>query len=52
MVVEKSHYKVDLDKRLLKFSVNTIRFLQTLPYKKEFEVFRSQLSKSATSVGA
>ena len=48
----KSKYKVDLDKRLLKFSVNTIRFLQTLPYKKEFEVFRYQLSKSATSVGA
>ena len=52
MVVEKSHYKVDLDKRLLLFSVNIIKFLQTLPYKKEFEVFRYQLSKSATSVGA
>ena len=52
MVVDKSHYKVDLDKRLLLFSVNIIKFLQTLPYKKEFEVFRYQLSKSATSVGA
>lgn len=49
---EKSRYKVDLDKRLLKFSVNTIKFLQTLPYKREFEVFRYQLSKSATSIGA
>ena len=48
----KSKYKVDLDKRLLLFSVNIIKFLQTLPYKKEFEVFRYQLSKSATSVGA
>jgi len=47
-----SKYKVDLDKRLLTFSVNTIKFLQTLPYKKEFEVFRYQLSKSATSIGA
>ena len=48
----KSKYKVDLDKRLLLFSVNIIKFLQTLPYKKEFEVFRYQLSKSATSIGA
>ena len=48
----KSKYKVDLDKRLLTFSVNIIKFLQTLPYKKEFEVFRYQLSKSATSIGA
>ena len=49
---ENSRYKVDLDKRLLKFSVNTIKFLQTLPYKREYEVFRYQLSKSATSIGA
>ena len=48
----RSKYKVDLDKRLLTFSVNIIKFLQTLPYKKEFEVFRYQLSKSATSIGA
>ena len=49
---EKSRYKVDLDKRLLNFSVKTIKFLQTLPYKREFDVFRYQLSKSATSIGA
>ena len=47
-----SKYQIDLNKRLLNFSVNTIKFLQTLPYKKEYDVFRYQLSKSATSIGA
>ncbi len=45
-------YLLDLDHRLLSFSVEIIRFLMTLPYKKEFEVLRIQLSKSATSIGA
>ena len=49
---ESVKYKIDLDKRLLSFAVNTIKFLQTIPYKKEFDVFRYQLSKSATSIGA
>lgn len=48
----KTNYKVDLRKRLLHFSINTIKFLMTLPNKKEFEVFKYQLSKSATAVGA
>jgi len=37
---------------LLNFSVNILSFLNTLPYKKEYEVLRYQLSKSATSIGA
>lgn len=45
-------YKRDLEERLLKFAVDTIIFLKTLPYKIEYNVLRNQLSKSATSVGA
>ena len=45
-------YKIDLRKRLFGFAVNVIRLLMKLPYKKEFEVFRYQLSKSVTSIGA
>ena len=45
-------YKSDLRERLLTFSVNVIRFLASLPYKKEYDVLRYQLSKSATSIGA
>ena len=47
-----SKYKIDLRKRLFTFAVDTIRFLATLPYKKEFDVFRYQLSQAGTSVGA
>jgi four helix bundle protein len=46
------NYKIDLKKRLLDFAINTLRFLMTLPYKKEFDVLRYQLSRSATSIGA
>lgn len=45
-------YERDLEERLLEFSVNTINFLKTIPYKKEYEVIRIQLSKSSTSIGA
>lgn len=45
-------YRVDLRKRLHRFAVDTFRFLGALPYRKEFDVFRYQLSKSATSMGA
>ena len=38
--------------RLLNFSVNVIQFLSSLPLKREYEVLRIQLSKSATSIGA
>ena len=47
-----SGYEVDLRQRLLTFSVTVIRFLMNLPNKKEFEVFKYQLSRSATSIGA
>lgn len=49
---EGGKYQVDLDKRLIKFSVEIFKLLQSLPYKKEYDVFRYQLSKSATSIGA
>lgn len=42
----------ELRERLLNFSVDILSFLNTLPYKKEYEVLRYQLSKSATSIGA
>jgi four helix bundle protein len=32
--------------------VDTIKFLGTLEFKKEYDVFRYQLSRSATSMGA
>lgn len=38
--------------RLLTFSVDIILFLKTIPYRKEYDVLRYQLSKSATSIGA
>ncbi|MCK4664920.1 MAG: four helix bundle protein [Bacteroidales bacterium] len=45
-------YEKDLNERLVQFAVNTIKFLKTLPYGKEYDVFRYQLSKAATSIGA
>ena len=45
-------YQVDLGKRLLNFSVKIFELLKLIPYKKEFDVFRYQLSKSSTSIGA
>ncbi len=35
-------YRTDLRERLLIFSVNVIRFLASLPYKKEYDVLRYQ----------
>ena len=53
IISEKStKYKNDLRERLVDFAVNTIMFLGTIPYKKEYEVFRYQLPKAATSIGA
>ena len=37
--------------RLLNFSVDIIRFLKTVPYRKEYDVFRYQLTKFDTSIG-
>ena len=45
-------YTVNLRDRLLQFSVKVIRFLMKLPSNKEYDVFRYQLSKSSTSIGA
>jgi len=45
-------YQIDLKKRLLDFAISTLKFLTTLQDRKEFEVIKYQLSKSATSIGA
>jgi len=42
----------DLAERLLDFVVKTIKFLRTIPHEKEYNVFRYQLSKSSSSMGA
>jgi len=49
---KKSKYNLDLRKRLLEFAVESIIFIRTIPYKKEYDVFRYQFSKSCTSIGA
>ena len=47
-----SRYEVDLREKLLQFSIDTLTFLKSIPYRKEFDVLRHQLSRSATSIGA
>ncbi|MCK5183157.1 MAG: four helix bundle protein [Candidatus Heimdallarchaeota archaeon] len=42
----------ELRERFLEFSVDIIKFLHSMPYKKELDVLRYQLSKSVTSIGA
>jgi hypothetical protein len=37
---------------LLTFTVEVIKFIGTIPFKKEYDVLKYQLSKSATSIGA
>lgn len=46
------NYKIDLKERLVHFTVNAIKFLETSPCRKEYGVFRYQFSKAATSIGA
>jgi four helix bundle protein len=48
----KSKYDSNLQHRLLKFATNTIVFLGTLPEKREYSVFITQLSRCGTSIGA
>ena len=48
----KGKYEINLEEKLLQFALKTIRLLSLVPYKREFDVFRIQLSKSATSIGA
>ena len=43
---------IELRERFLVFSVDIFNFLKTIPYRKEYEVLRFQLSKSATAIGA
>ena len=45
-------YRNILDNRLFEFAVDIVRFILTLPQKKEFDVFRYQLSRAGTSIGA
>jgi len=53
LVKDNQHkYQVLLSDRLMEFAANTISFLYTLPIYREFDVFRNQLSRSATSIGA
>ena len=53
VITEKgSKYGINLQERLLKFAIDIIKFLFLLPFVKEMEVFRFQLSKSGTSIGA
>jgi len=48
----KGKYEINLEEKLFQFSLRTIRLLSLVPYRREFDVFRYQLSKSATSIGA
>jgi len=45
-------YKTNLRKRLFVFAAEVVRLIMSLPYRKEYDVFRYQLSKSSTSIGA
>ena len=42
----------DLEQRLFKFAVRTIKYLRKLPSIEEFKVIRYQLTKSSSSSGA
>ena len=48
----KKKYGYKLEDRVFDFSVNIIQFLLKLPQEKVYDVFRIQLSKSGTSIGA
>ena len=47
-----SEYTIKLKERFLNFSVEVIRFLYSIPARKEHDVLKYQLSKSSTSIGA
>jgi len=42
----------DLGERLLKFAVDVLKFLRTIPRSIENDVIKHQLAKSCTSIGA
>ena len=45
-------YALSLTERLFRFAINTFDLLKTIGREKDFDVFRYQLSKSTTSIGA
>ena len=45
-------YSVNLTERLFRFAVDAFGLLKSIRREKEYDVFRYQLSKSATSIGA
>jgi len=45
-------YEIDLRIRLFEFSKNIFHTIFKLPQKREYDVFRIQLSRSATAIGA
>lgn len=45
-------YDIKLDERLFIFALDTFKLLGNLPYRREYDVFKQQLSRSATSMGA
>ena len=46
------NYPINLDERFLQFAVDVVKFIMKLPKIREMDVFRNQLSISATSIGA
>ena len=48
----KKVYGTDLKERLFTFALNVMKAITHIPNRKEFDVFRYQLSKSALSIGA
>ena len=47
-----STYQIDLRTRFFKFAIEVMKFLKTLDSNRLYDVFRYQLSKSVTSIGA
>jgi four helix bundle protein len=45
-------YKLDLKQRLFDFAIAVLKFLKTIDSNRLYDVFRYQVSKSASSVGA
>ena len=46
------NYKEKLRNRLSQFSIDVIKLLMQIPFKRESEVFKTQLSRSAAAIGA
>ena len=52
MTVKVDNTNEEFRTRLPDFAVDILRLLSKIPYKKEYDVIRYQLSRSATSIGA